>query len=236
MKLAILLAVLVPGALAPAAFVGAATPAAAQTSAKADWNTTYAVTEHGHLLGNPDAQIKLVSFASYTCPHCAHFEIESEGALRVGYINGGKVSLEARHLIRNPIDLAAALITECGSPERFFARHHAMLRAQERWLAEAAAMTPAQQQRWATGTLPERMRAIASDLDFYSVMEHFGLSRAQIDQCLSSEATARRLVSTSAEQSERYAIPGTPSFLINDELVEDVHDWQGLRAELDARG
>ena len=219
-------------AAAAAALLAAAGPAPA---ANGDWNTTYAATENGHRVGNPEAATRLVTFVSYTCPHCAEFEQQSDAALRLGYIRGGKVSLEVRHFIRNPIDLAAALATECGPPDRFFARHHAMLGAQEDWMRSATSATPAQQQRWSTGPAGARMRAIAADLDFYELMERHGLSTAQLDRCLSDEASARAIAAASQEQGERFAIPGTPSFLLNDELLEGVHGWAALQAALDAR-
>jgi hypothetical protein len=49
------------------------------------------------LLGNPrNAPVKLVEYISYTCPHCAHFEAESDAQLRIGFIATGKGSIEVR--------------------------------------------------------------------------------------------------------------------------------------------
>ena len=217
--------------LAAAALAGAGPAALAQSR---DWNTTFAATETGHRVGNPAAASNVVAFISYTCPHCAAFEKESDVALQVGYIRSGKVSLEVRNLIRNPIDLAAALVADCGPADTYFARHRAILRAQDRWMKVAVAATPAQQQRWSTGAIGARMRAIASDLDFYKLLEPQGLSAAQIDRCLSDEAKARALASQSQAQSERYAIPGTPSFLLNGTLLKGVSTWATLQKALDA--
>lgn len=219
-----------------AALALAASPAQARIEpARGDWNATYAATGEGHRVGNPEAATSLVMFVSYTCPHCAEFEQQSEGALRLGYIHEGKLSVEVRHLIRNPVDLAAALAAECGPAERFFARHRTMLGAHRQWMATAMAATPAQQQRWVSGPLPGRMRAIASDLGFYALMERHGLTRAALDRCLSDEARANAIAAASQEQSRRFAIPGTPSFLVNGRLLEGVHSWPSLRAALDAR-
>jgi protein-disulfide isomerase len=219
-------------AVAAAALMALVAPAPAQDR---NWNTTFAATEAGHRVGNPAAATSLVMFVSYTCPHCAEFERQSEAALRAGYIRGGKVSVEMRHFIRNPVDLAAALVVECGPPDRFFARHRAMIGAQDRWMARATAASPAQQQRWSTGAVGARMRAIAADLDFHELMEPHGLTTAQIDRCLSDEARARAIATTSQDQGRRFAITGTPSFLLNGRLLEGVHSWSGLQPELDAR-
>ena len=203
-------------------------------AANGNWNTTFTATENGHRVGNPAAAKHLMMFVSYTCPHCASFEKQADAPLRAGYVHSGKVSVEVRHLIRNPIDLAAALATECGASDDFFARHRAMMLAHETWMAKAQSATEAQQQRWSSGSLASRMRAIAADLDFYELMEPRGLSRAALDRCLSDEARASQIAATSQSESTRYSIPGTPSFALDGELLEGVHSWPALRSALDA--
>ncbi|MFC3102253.1 DsbA family protein [Altererythrobacter lauratis] len=199
-----------------------------------NWDATYSTTDGGNLHGNPQASTRLTTFVSYTCPHCANFETQAEGPLRLAYVQTGRVAVEVRHVIRNPIDLAAALAAECGSADRFWGNHRAILRDQPRWLAAAQATTPAQQARWRTGTTGARMRAIASDIGLYRIMEPRGYTAAQLDQCLNNEAEARRLAETAAADNARWDIPGTPSFAINGTMVSGVHSWQALQPRLDA--
>jgi protein-disulfide isomerase len=210
----------------------AAAPLAALSAQ--NWDATYAATTGGHLLGNPAADTKLITFVSYSCPHCANFETQSEGPLRLAYVQPGRVSVEVRHVIRNPIDLAAALAAECGAEGKFWGNHRAILRDQPRWLGVASSATSAQQARWTTGTVGARMRAIASDLDFYDIMEPRGYTVAQLDQCLTDEAEARRIAESARADNTRWSIPGTPSFAINGTLVEGVHSWSALQDRLDA--
>src|SRR3546814_2774047 len=58
-------------------------------------------------MGNPDASIKIVEFASLTCSHCAEFSLESHDELKRDFIDTGRVSLELRNFIRDGIDLTA---------------------------------------------------------------------------------------------------------------------------------
>lgn len=201
-----------------------------------NWDATYAATDGGHRLGNPAASTSLIAFISYSCPHCGNFEAQSEGPLRLAYVQPGRVKVEVRSVIRNPVDLAATLAVECGAESRFWANHRAMFRAQSRWLAVASATTPAQQARWTSGTIGSRMRAIASDLDFYSVMEPRGYTAAQLDQCLNNEAEARRIAETARADDQRWNIPGTPSFALNGTLLANVYDWATLQRRLDTAG
>lgn len=222
-------------ALAAAALtVVAAVPDTAQAQNRRNWGTAMSETTGGHLLGNPQAATKLTVFISYSCPHCAAFELESDAPLRAAYIQPGKVSLEVRPFLRNVLDVAATLAVECGPENRFWANHRAMLRGQGRWLDVASNASAAQQQRWSTGEMGQRLRAVAADLGFYRLMEGRGYTRAQLDVCLNDEAGARALAARSQADGARYSIPGTPSMLINDRLQANVYDWASLRPLLDA--
>ncbi len=200
-----------------------AAPAAAQ-----HWNAEIEQTAKGHRVGNPEAPLQLIEFVSYTCPHCAHFEQESEAELRYFYVHEGYAAVEVRHLIRNLADVAAALVTECGPEDKFFANHRIMLHEQPNWIARAQALTPAQQARWNTGRVSERMRAIASDLDFYELMEPRGYSISELDRCLSDEERAEQLLTTSQANAQEFGVQGTPSFVLNGNLLEGVHSWPQL--------
>ncbi|TIX50533.1 thioredoxin domain-containing protein [Alteraurantiacibacter aquimixticola] len=201
-----------------------------------NWDATFVETPTGHRLGNPDAATKLIAFVSYSCPHCAQFEVQSDAPLRLQYIQPGTVNMEVRNVIRNPLDIAAALAAQCGPENRFWGNHRALLRAQEEWMEVAVNASPAQRARWTTGTFGSRMRAIASDLDFYDLLERRGYSRPELDRCLNDETTARALVAQMEADREQWAISGTPSFVVNGTLQEGVHDWASLRPRLATAG
>ena len=66
---------------------------AAGPAPRANWNATIAVTPAGgYRLGNPAAPVKVIEHASYTCPHCAEFEIQGTDRIRLVYVASGKVS------------------------------------------------------------------------------------------------------------------------------------------------
>jgi len=200
-----------------------------------DWTGHVNVTPTGsHVLGNPAAKVKLAEYVSYTCPHCAHFNEASEGPLKVAYVAEGKVSVEVRHLVRDPIDLAAALLANCGDQSRFFERHNAFMRSQEQWLDRVFKATPGQRQAWSTGPLPQRLRSIAAAAGFYEMMALREYSRPQVDHCLADEAMTQRLMGQT-KSAIADGVQGTPSFSINGKLDDSVHDWDGLRALIDSK-
>jgi protein-disulfide isomerase len=218
-----------------AALAGATLLLAAAAPKTVGWNYTVTLTPAGsHVLGNPAAKVKLTQFVSYTCTHCAEFEVEADGPLRLGYIATGKVSVEVRHFLRDPVDLTAALLTNCGAKEKFFLNHAALMRSQKVWMARMASASTAQRQRWTSGDPAARSRAIASDFKFYEIMASRGYDRPSVDRCLGDAAMAQRLADQTAE-GHKLGIHSTPSFAIDGMLLIATHEWSLLRPQIDAR-
>lgn len=204
--------------------------------AKVNWNTVVTRTAaDSHLLGNPDAPVKLVEYISYTCPHCAHFEAESDAQLRIGFIAPGKGSIEVRSFVRDPVDLTVALLAHCGPPSKFFGNHSTFLRHQATWMAPIDRLTDAQKARWSNTDFAARTRAIASDLGLYSLMQARGFDRTASDRCLADKALAERLAQHTKEATEKDFVNGTPSFVLNGLPLSGTYSWATLKPQVEAR-
>lgn len=224
-------------AIAAALSIGATKPGThpVNPAPRGNWMATVAVSPGGsHLLGNPAAAVKLVEYVSYTCPHCAHFQREAEMPLQITYVATGKVQVEIRHLVRDPIDMTVAMLTNCGTPTRFYLNHSLFLRNQDAWMARANGASEAQRARWTNGDTAARMRAIAGDLGFYGMMARRGYDRQTLERCLADPAMTKRLVAQTT-QAQQDGVSGTPSFALNGVLLAGTHDWQSLQSQLQAR-
>ncbi len=193
------------------------------------------VTDGGHRIGNPDAKVSVLEFVSYTCPACANFTRFHHGALELAYVSTGDVTLEIRHIIRDPIDLTAVMLTNCGPASKFPQNHKAIMLGQDKWLPRAQSASAAQRSRWATGTGASRRRAIASDMGFYAVMETRGYRRTDIDRCLADEAKATKLAEASEANGAKYFVSSTPSFAIDGVTLAGTHSWDLLEPQIRAR-
>lgn len=233
MKRHLRLAGLIGGtALAVLATSATAQPGKKRTSyiqSEGHWASAVEARDNGHVLGNPEAESKLVEYMSYTCSHCAEFARTGDPAIKLFMVPRGKVSFEIRHMLRDPIDLTATLLTHCGEPEKFLGNHEAIISRQASWMETARKASQAQRTRWSFGTNAARWRAIASDLGFYAIMEDRGYSRTQLDRCLADQAKANALAETSARDAQALAIPGTPSFVLDGKLLDGVHSWDALK-------
>ncbi|MEO1046019.1 MAG: thioredoxin domain-containing protein [Pseudomonadota bacterium] len=202
---------------------------------KADWAKMVRMSPSGgHILGNPLARNRLVEFVSYTCPHCADYAEQSALAMKTRYIPKGTTSVEVRNFVRDPFDLTAALLARCGSKDKFFGNHAAILAAQKSWVGKAQSATQAQRQSWESAPMPQRLSLIAKDTGLAALMRGRGYNDSQITQCVTDQKEIALLIKMTQSAANETKITGTPSFIINGELVEKTHDWQTLEPKLKA--
>lgn len=236
-KLGLSLAIVVGAATLGAATKPPAKKPAARPAAKAparDWTKAIQYLPTGSVVkGNPAAKVKLVEFISYTCPHCAHFNAEAGQTLNASYISAGKVQVEVRPFFRNLFDVPASLLAHCGTVDRFFGNHDAILAAQDSWLEVAMHPTSAMTERWSNPDFGQRMKAISDDLGLTRLMLARGYTDAQLTACLANRPLAEKMLSLTQEAGKVYKVDGTPSFLINNKLQVDIYGWPLLKPALD---
>ena len=185
----------------------------------------------GYLMGNPNAPVKLVEFASMTCPHCAAFD-EQVDELVNDYVKTGQVSFDFRNFVRDPYDLAASLIARCGGPGRFFPLTHAMFESQDEWIQTLQAAPPERMQAVMAMGPDRQFVEIAEMAGFQTWAAQRGLPSAQTSTCLTNESEINQLVQMNADAGQQFSIPGTPSFVINGELVDNATTWDALEPKL----
>jgi protein-disulfide isomerase len=182
--------------------------------------------EGGYLMGNPNAPVKLIEFGSMTCPHCADFD-DNVDELVEDYVKTGQVSFEFRNYVRDGLDMAMALVARCGGPERFFPLTHALFDSQEQ-LFEQVQSTPPQQQQ----TLSQSPQGFGQLAGLQQWAAQRGLPSARTQACLTNQQEIDQLVQMNADANQQFAIPGTPAFAINGELVENASTWDALEPKL----
>lgn len=192
-----------------------------------NWQTTIQRTERGHLIGNPDADRKLIEFISYTCPHCADFTARGEPALELTVLMPGTASLEVRPVIRNALDITLSLLAGCGDPAGFKGRHQTLMLTQAEWFGKARAAPESQRQIWARADKASRLN-VASALGLTDMLVKRGQSLAELDACVSDDVAARKLLDNSRADYTELAVPGTPSFALDGKLLNEVHSWEAL--------
>lgn len=229
-------------ALAATASFVAASPSKAQslsnTQSQPDngassqvWIGKVEQTPRGNRIGNPDADMQLIEFISYTCGHCADFSKQSDGTLDLVGVAPGKIAVEIRPVIRNSLDLVVTMLVQCGDSKGFKARHRAFLYSQDTWLTKAINAPRSQQAIWSRGDAAARANA-ASALGLDDIAINKGLSAPEINTCLADQAAAQTILDNNRANVTEFEITGTPSFALNGSALKGVYDWPGLSAIL----
>lgn len=147
------------------------------------------------ILGDANAPITLIEYASFTCPHCATFHENTYPQLKTDYIDTGKVKFVFREVYFDRFGLWASMIARCGGQERFFGLTDLLMKGQSDW---ARAGDPV---------------AIADSIR--KVGRLAGLQDAELQACLQDEDNAKTLVAWYQNNAAADEITGTPSFIIN---------------------
>ncbi|MDO6416873.1 thioredoxin domain-containing protein [Sphingomonas sp. BIUV-7] len=193
--------------------------AAVAPPAGKDWTEVASMTPEGGVrMGNPDAAIKLVEYASLTCPHCAEFTKEGAEPIQAKFVKSGKVSWEYRPFVLNSYDIPAFLLTRCRGAEPFFKLAEQAYAAQPEWVGKAMALTPAQQTELQGTDQSQLFKKMASFMGLDAFFRARGISAADQDKCLGDVAAAEALANGTSKATNDKNVTGTPTFFINDEL------------------
>ena len=159
-----------------------------------------------HVLGDPKAPVTLIEYASFTCPHCAHFSVAVLPELKKRWVDTGKVKMIYRDFPLDQTALKAAQIAECSGKDKYFGVIDVIFATQARW---ATSSDP-------VGELGKTLRIA-------------GMGEAEIKACLANDAVQNGVLAD-YRGGEVLGVNSTPTLFINGEM------YKGARSvdELDA--
>jgi protein-disulfide isomerase len=147
------------------------------------------------MIGNPDAKVTVIEYASYTCPHCASFHAGTFKDLKKNYIDTDKINFVFREVYFDRYGLWASMIARCAGPEKFFGLTDLMFQSQSSW---TRAGEPA---------------AIIDELRKLGRLA--GIDGETLEVCLNDNEKAKTLIAWYQEKAGADNIDSTPSFIIN---------------------
>jgi protein-disulfide isomerase len=159
-----------------------------------------------HVLGDPKAPITLIEYASFTCPHCAHFSVAILPEVKKKWVDTGKVKLIYRDFPLDQTALKAAQLAECAAKERYYGVVDMIFATQQNW---ATASDP-------IGELTKSLRIA-------------GMGEAEVKACLANEAVANGVIAD-YRGGETLGVNSTPSLFINGEMFKGARTVEELDA------
>jgi len=190
--LAIVLAVGAYFALTPQTVTPANPLGAASAQEAADVDTSSIIEMQ---IGNADAPVTVIEYASYTCPHCATFHAGPYKQLKADYIDTGKINFIYREVYFDRFGLWASAIARCAGPDKFFGITDMIYAGQSDW---ARQQDPA--------NIIEGLRRIG---------RLAGLDNDTLEGCLQDNDKLQTLVAWYQQNATADGIDSTPSFVIN---------------------
>ena len=157
-------------------------------------------------LGNPNAPIVVIEYASLTCPHCRDFHANVFPQVKRQYIDTGKVHYIVREFPIGRSAGNAAIINRCAPPEKYFSLLDAFLSRQSEWVSQEV-----------------RLDAI------YGVAKSSGMSRETFDKCLSNQAIIDGL-SEVKQRGRQFGVIGTPTFFVNGRKAQGAITFEQIKA------
>lgn len=196
----------------PAGETGAsAENAAAETQARPQ---TGAAAEM--FLGDPDAPVTVIEYASVTCPHCATFHETIFPAIKEKYVDAGKVKFIFREFPTAPAGLSyvGSVLARCaadkGGRDAYFLVLGALFKTQRTWIY---------------GEDPKA--------ELLKIAAQAGMDEASFDACMQRQELVELINANVDEASSKYQINSTPSFVIDGEK-QNVRTVEEFEKALDA--
>ncbi|MEM7731846.1 MAG: DsbA family protein [Pseudomonadota bacterium] len=153
-------------------------------------------------MGDENAPVTFIEYASFTCPHCASFHANQFKDLKADFIDTGKVRFIYRDVYFDKFGLWASMVARCGGPERFFGISDMIYADQREWIGDGT-----------DAGVADRLRKIGKVA---------GLSEDELDACLTDRDHAQALVAVYQENSEADGVNSTPTLLINGTKYENM--------------
>lgn len=190
-----------------------------------DWTQVVTETpEGGYRLGNPDAPVKLVEYASISCGHCAEFSEEGAEPLTNTFVRSGQVSWEYRPVLLFPTDPGIFMLLRCQGAQGFFGLTEQLYATHGDWSARTRDIPPAQLQSLQSMPPAQQAPALARAIRMDEFFRQRGMPQSRVDQCLNDPAGLNRLAE-SQQVVQRDGVTGTPTFFINGQLADNAGYW-----------
>ncbi|WP_425098053.1 DsbA family protein [Tropicibacter sp. S64] len=154
-------------------------------------------------MGNPDATVEIIEYASFTCPHCANAAANLIPQIKKNYVDTGKVKFTYREVYFDKYGMWGSLIARCGDGSKFFGIADLIYKGQREWVRAG------------------NDAAIADELR--KIGRLAGIGSEQLDACLTDGEKLKNLVAWYQANATADDVTATPTFIINGEKYSNMN-------------
>ena len=158
------------------------------------------------VLGEPDAPVTIIEYASLTCPHCAAFHKQVYPEIKSEYIDTGKAKLIFREFPFDSIATAGSMLARCAEPKHYFGFIDVMFEQQSEWLSLGSPMEGIQE-----------------------IARQGGFSNEQFQECITDTDVLEGIRWIQERGANEFGVESTPTFFINGVKVVGARPFEVLQ-------
>ena len=161
---------------------------------KANEASVLNIKDSDFVIGDEDAPVTIIEYASMSCSHCADFHNNTLENLKNEFIDTGKVRFVFRDFPFNYPALAGSMMMQCVPNDVRYDYMNALYKLQKSWVFRDQSKTRA---------------------ELYKIMQSGGMNKEDFDSCLSNVNLENDLLEGVMNAQREFNIRSTPSFIVN---------------------
>jgi protein-disulfide isomerase len=163
--------------------------ALAQSATEADLMQAGPLGEES--MGNDKAPVTIIEYASMTCPHCAHFALNTFPEIKEKYIDTGKVRFILREFPFDPVAEGAFMLARCAGKDKYMPMVETLFAKQADWVVQKPL---------------DPLKEIAKQA---------GFTGESFEQCLANQKILDSIQAVRDRASQKLGVNSTPTFFVN---------------------
>ena len=144
-----------------------------------------------HIVGNLEAPVTVIEYASMTCPHCRTWHKQVYPVIKAKYIDTGIAKLYFREFPFDPAAAAAFMLAQCSGEDKYFTMIDVLFEKQA---------------TWKSGNVVQEL---------FNIAKLAGFTQESFNDCLKNQELLDNVLSIQKKAAEDYGVDATPTFFIN---------------------
>ena len=149
------------------------------------------------VLGQADAPVTIVEYASLTCGHCSAFHVNTLPLIKEKYIAAGHVKIKFRPFPFDSFATAGAMLAQCVAPKQRVAFLDILFQRQGQWISSEKPIEA-----------------------FQDISRQAGLSEDDFVVCLKDEKVLEGVRQMQKQATDDLGVRSTPTFFVNGTMLE----------------